>query len=1025
MVKRIPCRWVVHALLLVSAATAVGQEAGSIRGVVYDQDFDAPLALARVLIHETNTSVTATEQGNYLFPEVPPGSYTLIFSKDGYARDIQNEVRVAAGQMTEVNAHLTGEFEEMEEFIVQDIEIGGGTEEGLLALKVEVPAFLDSVSADWMSRAGASDAAGALRLVSGTTVQEGKYAVVRGLPDRYVNSQMNGVRLPTADADKRAVQLDQFPAGVIESVQVSKTFTPDQQGDASGGAVNVVLKGVPSENLFKFSLGGGFNSQVGQAHDDFLRYEGGGAPCSAERTIHPQGEDINWAGAVGTRRDGAPLPDYSWAVDLGGRHPLSEAVTVGGFASFYYKRESSYYEDGVDESRWVDGPGNPMSPQVQGEGLTPWDPNDPYNPPQSGEFTTKLFDTTKASEERQWGGLGAVGLESENHAISLVYLYTRIAEDEATLAIDTRGKDYYFPAFGGTPAYSQAPNDPMHPGNQNPKSAPWVRTETLAYTERTTETLQLAGRHTLDLTDGLRLGKEGLLVLLPPVLDWTLADSRATLYQPDKRQFGGDWFGPKWLPPNPFLGLPARVQGAQWAQHKSRALFTLGNLQRVWKTIEEESEQYMLNVKFPFEQWSGTEGYVKLGVFNDKVDRFYDQESFSNFDDLNTTSPGEWNEPWSEVFPFQNHPVSGGDIDVDYEGDQLIRAWYYMADVPVTSWLRFIGGHRYEHTDLTIINDPESGATWLPPGADVEQRITGGFYPEGADVQFEQSDILPSVGFVIQPVEELIFRGAYTETVARQTFKELTPIQQMEYLGGPIFVGFPGLKMSALKNYDLRVEYLPYPGGLVSMSWFRKKITLPIEYVQRVSSFTFTTPVNYPKGMIEGWEFEIRQDLGRFWDPLRGLHVGANATFIDSSVDLPQDEIDQLADPQIAAVMTSRDMTQTPEHLYNIFLTYDLESTGTEFSVFYTVKGDTLLAGAGAQSGRFVPNIYALEYGALNVSVSQKIGKYLKLTFRAKNILNPEIETVYRSEYIRDDVVKTSYRKGIDWSLGLSLNIPF
>ena len=50
--------------------------------------------------------------------------------------------------------------------------------------------------------------------------------MVRGLPDRYVNSQLNGIRLPTADADKRAVELDQFPSTVIRTIEVSKTFTP-------------------------------------------------------------------------------------------------------------------------------------------------------------------------------------------------------------------------------------------------------------------------------------------------------------------------------------------------------------------------------------------------------------------------------------------------------------------------------------------------------------------------------------------------------------------------------------------------------------------------------------------------------------------------------------------------------------------------------------------------------------------------------------------------------------------------------
>ena len=227
---------------------------------------------AQVSIAETGDKITATDEGNFVFGQVPPGNYTLVFSKEGYTRQVQANVVVSPGKMTDVEASLSGEFTEMEEFVVQDLQIGG-TEAGLLMLRVESPALLDSISSEWLSQAGATDAASALNLIAGATVQDGKYAVVRGLPDRYVNSQMNGVRLPSADPDKRAVQLDQFPTEVIDSVQVSKTFTPDQQGDASGGAVNVVLKGIPDKNVFKFKSGAEYNTQV-TGNDRFLTYKG-------------------------------------------------------------------------------------------------------------------------------------------------------------------------------------------------------------------------------------------------------------------------------------------------------------------------------------------------------------------------------------------------------------------------------------------------------------------------------------------------------------------------------------------------------------------------------------------------------------------------------------------------------------------------------------------------------------------------------------------------------------------------------
>jgi hypothetical protein len=106
-------------------------------------------------------------------------------------------------------------------------------------------------------------------------------------------------------------------------------------------------------------------------------------------------------------------------------------------------------------------------------------------------------------------------------------------------------------------------------------------------------------------------------------------------------------------------------------------------------------------------------------------------------------------------------------------------------------------------------------------------------------------------------------------------------------------------------------------------------------------------------------------------------------------------------------------------------LTYDFERTGTQFALFYTVQGDTLQAGAGVSDNTFIPDVYSTEYGTLNLSLTQRLGKHFKLQFQVKNLLDPEIEEVYRSKYIGSDVLKTSYTKGIDFSIGLSAEFTF
>jgi len=978
---------VVASMLATENPTRAQEQPGSIRGVVSDADFSVPLGGVTVTAVEVGLRAITTDDGHYVLPQVPPGTHTLVFTKEDYERQVVANVRVTSLQLTDVDVELAGEFTDMDELVVQDIlQIDAGSELGLIQLRFESPALMDSISADLMRMAGASDAAAGLTLVAGATVQDGKSAVIRGLPDRYVSSQMNGVRLPTADEDKRAVELDQFPTPVIESLQVTKTFTPDQDGDASGGAVNVKLKGIPSERLFELKGQISYNNQVGD-RDDFLSYEGGGVSglgIEDDRDVQP--ENTDWSGTVATDEEQAPI-DYKFSAAWGNRYELDNGVKLGAFASLFYERDSAY-STGEDNSYWVETANGPLIPQTTGD-----------------NFNTALFDVTQGTQSVQWGGLTALGLETDHNKLGLTYLYTRTAEDKATLAIDTRGKEFFFPGYD--------PDNPIGTGNQPGELnlSPYIRNETLEYTERTTQSLQLDGRHELPFLGGQSWLKQ-------PEVEWVAARSKATLDQPDKRLFGAYWLPRSFNPGAPPF-VPPFFTDPTWFGYKPADAFTLGNVQRIFKSITEDSTQLAADVKFPFEQWGGELGYFKAGLYSNLVDREFRQDTFSNFND-NSTFGGEFDEPWSDVFEDEiGHNISGALVDVDYDGELDVNAAYGMVDLPLSSKVKAVGGARFETTDLSIVNFAEDDAQWFPPGSPVGVDLG----PGDADVSFEQEDLLPALGLEYRPVDGLTLRASYSQTVARQTFKEVTPVKQQEYLGGPVFIGNPDLGMSSLDNYDLRLDYAPYPGGLVSVSWFHKNVEDSIEYVQRFAGFTFTTARNYPDGELSGYELELRQDMGRFAEKLSGLSLGANATFIDSTVTLPADEQLAFDDPAINVPTHERDMTNAPEYLYNLYLTYDFDESKTQFAVFYTVEGDTLVAGATATNGNFVPDVYAKAFGTLNMSLTRRLGRNFSLNLQAKNLTNPDIEEVYRSDAIGDDVTKTTYKKGSEFSLGLGVHL--
>jgi outer membrane receptor protein involved in Fe transport len=950
-----------------------------LRATVGDMDFDVPLAGATVQIVELGLRVDSNDQGQVAFPQVPAGRYTVVAWKDGYQRTVRADVVVNAGQLTELRLDLRGDFTDMEEYVVrQPLQADTGTENALLALRIESPALMDSISADLMSKAGASDAAGALRLVAGASTADGKTAVIRGLPDRYVSSQMNGVLLPTADEDKRAVELDQFPAEVIQSLQVSKSFTPDQQGNASGGAVNVVLKGVPDVPFFsKWKVGSGYNDNL-TGRNRFLTSEGGGVHAfgksGGERGVQELGE--NWDGAVGTSYAEAPV-DSSFGGGIGGKVDLGGRWRAGGSLNIYHDRSSGYFRNGRDDSLYSYNFGEALSP-VASQG-TQFDDT----------FITSLLDIEQGKQSVQWGGLATFGVATDGHEIALAWLSTRIAEDTATRAEDTRGKHYFFPGHD--------PETPGTPGYAEQDAAPYQRLHTIEYVERATDTLQLSGRHKVE--EFAAMPAEVLEV------DWTVAKSRALRDQPDRRQFGVKW-----------------TTGGFYLPLKPAAQFVLGNMQRVFERTLEDSEEAQINLKVPFDFLGNGRGYVKFGAFYDKVDRKFDQDTFSNFSDPNAFYAGRFDEfDWSEAWGFQDHLVTASDFDIDYRGAQELEAYYVMVELPVLERVRLISGARLESTKISIVNSPEEDALWIPPGefgiADLE--------PGDGDASYARDKILPSVALVYDPIRWLTLRAAYSETVGRQTFKELSPVFQQEYLGGPVFVGNPDLEMSTLRNYDLRADATPFDGSLFSLSWFRKDVFDVIEYVEKRAQYTVTTAVNYPRGMLDGYEVEGRQQLGTLWGPLDGLAVGANSTWIHSRVMLPDDELIKFENTFNVRQSASRDMTGAPEFLYNLFCTWDLAATGTGVGLFYTVTGDTLVQGPGPANDIYVPGTYEIEYDTLNFTLSQKLGSHVKLSFSAKNLTNPTRTEVYRGEFVEGDTIRRTRDDGIGLSLSIGGEIRF
>ena len=129
------------------------------------------------------------------------------------------------------------------------------------------------MGSETFGRLGLGDAADALTKLTGASVQDGKYVVVRGLSDRYNTTTLNGATLPSADPNRKSVQLDQFPTDLLDVIETTKTFTPDKSGEFTGGAVDIQTKSFPDQFFYNVSYGIGYNTNT--TGDSFLSYPGG------------------------------------------------------------------------------------------------------------------------------------------------------------------------------------------------------------------------------------------------------------------------------------------------------------------------------------------------------------------------------------------------------------------------------------------------------------------------------------------------------------------------------------------------------------------------------------------------------------------------------------------------------------------------------------------------------------------------------------------------------------------------------
>ncbi|MDX1529968.1 MAG: TonB-dependent receptor [Rhodothermales bacterium] len=941
------------AFLFALAPSAFAQT-GTLAGTVVDRETGETLIGVNVLIESLGTGAATGIDGDYRIAGLEPGAYDVRFSYLGYQTQVVTGVEVNAGETKRVDVALGTEALDLAdgEEVVVEAEVLRDSEVGLLIERQKAAGVSDAISAETISRAGASTAADALQKVPGASVVGGKYLVVRGLSDRYLNTQLNGATLPSADPERQAAPLDLFPSGLLENIVTSKSFTPDQPGDFTGGAVNISTRSFPEQLTAQVSTSVGFNTAV-EPGADYLRYAGGGVSVFGE----PEGS--------------LALP--SLVEGLGPRQ-ISEAP-----------------QD--QRAAITNAFGSTFAPQVQ-------------DAPVNSSFSASLGNQTRLfgrpfgfllgtnwsrSVDGYAGGVnseigGAAGNLSEDYRLE-----TREGEEEVLL--------------GGLANFNYRPTDRSELGlnllfNKNATSTAIFQTglftdgtlqeadnvyegRALFFTERALFSSQLRGKHALT-EGGVRA-------------EWNAAYSRTTLDEPDYRIFQNE------VDTNPSMG------GTDYLIRSS----AYDSPSRTYRDLEEDGLNGSLDLEVPLGRRAGLPIALKVGGAMDYRARTFRERTFLY--PIRTTNQRLLNEFGGDPNLLIANAAEAGlfiddqtDLDAAYDGELQVYAGYGMVDLALVERLRFVGGVRYEYTDLSV-SSPRGTFRADPDG---EAGYTAG----GLD-----DALLPAASLVYSLTDAMNLRAAYGKTLARPTFREVAPRGVFSLAERYTINGNPEIEQSSVHNADLRWEWFVRPGEILAASAFYKRFIDPIE-LTIVTTNNQLRPDNLGEADLYGLEFEARRRLDFLPGPLANLQAGGNLSLVDAEIELTRAEREArgvCAPADEVCPTETRPLEGQSPFVLNLDLGYlDLER-GTSVNLFFNAFGRRLYA----VSTGITPDLYEESRATLDLTARQDIWGGLALKFSAKNLLGESYRLAYYDEDTAEDFLRREYDLGRSFSFGISYSL--
>ena len=262
-----------YTLTLFIVSNFIFAQTSILKGTIIDDATGKTMPGVDVSVSNTKFYASSDFDGNFIITNLPVGTYEVQFSTSSYRTKIISEVVVKANDATNLTVSLVESKNELKEVVITKTKAKVESIKSLLIQQKNSVSVSDGISAESIKRTPDKSTSDVLKRISGASIQDNKFVIVRGLNDRYNANYLNGAPLPSSESDRKAFSFDIFPSNMIDNLVITKTATPDLTGEFAGGVIQITTKNIPDQNFQSFSYGNGYNSLATGKTQRY--YEGG------------------------------------------------------------------------------------------------------------------------------------------------------------------------------------------------------------------------------------------------------------------------------------------------------------------------------------------------------------------------------------------------------------------------------------------------------------------------------------------------------------------------------------------------------------------------------------------------------------------------------------------------------------------------------------------------------------------------------------------------------------------------------